>query len=103
METDGALPDGTALTDAVKAVDEATGGAPVHYMVYCAHPMHMAPVLEVPGPWLARLWGIRANPSPKSHHSTNQFASTGPAAFTKMVRSTVVSLFTLPWMSRMLP
>jgi len=39
-ETDGRLPDGTSLTDAVAAVDEATGGAPVYYGVNCAHPSH---------------------------------------------------------------
>ena len=72
VETDGALPDGTTLADAVRAVDAATGAAPVHYMVNCAHPSHVAPALAMPGPWLARLAGLRANPSAKSHAELNE-------------------------------
>lgn len=30
-ETDGALPDGTPLADAIRATDEATNGGPVYY------------------------------------------------------------------------
>ena len=37
VETDGALPDGTPLADAIAAVDEATGAAPVYYGINCAH------------------------------------------------------------------
>ena len=42
VETDGRLPDGTSLADAVVAVDDATGGYPAYYMVNCAHPSHFA-------------------------------------------------------------
>jgi len=44
-ETDGRLPDGTALADAVAAVDAATGGSPLYYGVNCAHPAHFAAAL----------------------------------------------------------
>ena len=35
LETDGRLPTGPALGEAIEAVDEATGGAPAYYMVNC--------------------------------------------------------------------
>jgi homocysteine S-methyltransferase len=44
-ETDGRLPDGTTLADAVAAVDAATGGSPVYYGVNCAHPSHFESAL----------------------------------------------------------
>jgi homocysteine S-methyltransferase len=65
VETDGRLPDGTALGDAIEHVDAETGGAPTYFMVNCAHPTHFAGVLE--GPWVQRLGGIRANASTMSH------------------------------------
>ena len=67
VETDGRLPDGTALGDAIAAVDAATDAAPAYYMVNCAHPTHFAAVLTPGAPWLARIRGIRANASTKSH------------------------------------
>jgi homocysteine S-methyltransferase len=71
VETDGRLPDGTPLGELVRRVDDATGGAPLFYMVNCAHPTHVAPALarakaEGAG-WLERFKGIRANSSKKSH------------------------------------
>ena len=66
-ETDGRLPSGQALGDAVREVDEATGGAPAYFMVNCAHPTHFASVLETDEPWVGRVQGIRANSSTMSH------------------------------------
>ena len=40
VETDGRLPSGQELRDAVAEVDAATGAAPAYYMVNCAHPTH---------------------------------------------------------------
>jgi homocysteine S-methyltransferase len=63
VETDGRLPGGETLGDAIAAVDAA---ADVDYfMVNCAHPTHFAQVLD--GDWLERVWGVRANASAKSH------------------------------------
>jgi homocysteine S-methyltransferase len=65
VETDGRLPSGQELRDAVAKVDEATGGAPAYYMVNCAHPTHFEGVLADGG--LDRVRGLRANASTKSH------------------------------------
>ena len=42
VETDGRLPTGDSLADAIEAVDAATGMAPAYYMINCAHPAHFA-------------------------------------------------------------
>ena len=72
VETDGRLPTGQALGDAIDAVDAATFGYPVYYMVNCAHPTHFEGALEEGAPWTARLRGVRANASRKSHAELNE-------------------------------
>jgi S-methylmethionine-dependent homocysteine/selenocysteine methylase len=66
VETDGRLPTGQPLPDAIAEVDAATGQAPAYYMVNCAHPTHFADVFE-DAPWLRRMRGVRANASKRSH------------------------------------
>jgi S-methylmethionine-dependent homocysteine/selenocysteine methylase len=67
VETDGRLPSGQALGDAIAQVDAATHNGPAYYMINCAHPTHFASVLPKDEPWLARIHGLRANASTKSH------------------------------------
>ena len=66
VETDGRLPTGQALGEALDQVEAETGGAAVYYMANCAHPTHIAPALAGAGPW-ERVLGFRANASTKSH------------------------------------
>ena len=66
-ETDGRLPSGEALDQAIARTDDATGGAPVYYMINCAHPTHLAGALERGGAWRERVRGLRANASRRSH------------------------------------
>ena len=75
VETDGRLPNGQALADAIAQVDGATGNAPVYYMINCAHPSHFADVLENGGAWRSRIHGIRANASIKSHKELDEATS----------------------------
>lgn len=65
--TDGSLPDGTPLAEAIEAVDGATGGVTEAFMVNCAHPTHFEHVLRRGGPWTERIGGLRANASTMSH------------------------------------
>ena len=67
VETDGRLPSGDALGEAIAAVDGETGAAPAYYMINCAHPTHFADVLGGGGAWTSRLRGLRANASKCSH------------------------------------
>src|SRR4051812_15969697 len=66
VETDGRLPDQTALGEAIEAVDAATDGAAEAFMINCAHPTHFESVLEG-GRWTDRIRGLRANASRRSH------------------------------------
>jgi S-methylmethionine-dependent homocysteine/selenocysteine methylase len=67
VETDGRLPTGDALGQAITAVDAATGNAPAYYMINCAHPTHFAETLAAGGEWVKRIRGLRANSSCRSH------------------------------------
>ena len=67
VETDGRLPSGQSLPEAIEQVDAETDEAPAYYMINCAHPTHFAHVLDDDGPWRARIAGLRANASMKSH------------------------------------
>jgi S-methylmethionine-dependent homocysteine/selenocysteine methylase len=66
VETDGRLPSGELLREAIEAVDGKTGRAPAYYMVNCAHPTHFDTTL-VKADWTKRIRGIRANASRCSH------------------------------------
>jgi homocysteine S-methyltransferase len=65
VETDGRLPDGTTVREAIEAVDAAA--PPDHFAVNCAHPSHVARALADAGPWVERIVGTRVNASALSH------------------------------------
>ena len=73
VETDGRLPTGQPLKEAIDQVDTATGSYPSYYMLNCAHPDHFQGSLR--GPWAARIRGLRANASRKSHAELNESTS----------------------------
>jgi homocysteine S-methyltransferase len=66
VETDGRLPDGTSIADAIERVDAATGGAAEYFMINCAHPTHIVGGLDG-APALDRVGGLRVNASALSH------------------------------------
>jgi len=65
LETDGRLPSGQALGDAIQQVDAEAPAA--YYMINCAHPTHFEDVLAGGESWAERIRGLRANASTKSH------------------------------------
>jgi S-methylmethionine-dependent homocysteine/selenocysteine methylase len=67
VETDGRVPSGQALRDAIAETDDATAGGPAYYMINCAHPTHFAGVLREGSGWQHRIRGLRANASRLSH------------------------------------
>lgn len=67
VETDGRLASSETLRSAIERTDEATGNAPLHYMINCAHPTHFENLLTSGEPWTRRVRGLRANASRKSH------------------------------------
>jgi len=64
VETDGRLPDGTTLADAIAAVDADT--RPAYFIVNCAHPTHIQAGMTG-GDWRERVGGLRGNASTQSH------------------------------------
>ncbi|MCS0501841.1 homocysteine S-methyltransferase family protein [Ancylobacter mangrovi] len=67
LETDGRLPSGQALAEAIEQVDDATDAAPVYFMINCAHPTHFDHIVAGGGAFLDRIRGLRANASMRSH------------------------------------
>ena len=86
VETDGRLPSGQSLREAIEEVDEQTQGAVAYFMINCAHPTHFAHVLEGDGDWRGRIRGLRANASEKSHaelDEAEELDSGDPAALAR--------------------
>ena len=46
LETDGRLPSGQGLGEAIEQVDAETGSGPAYYMINCAHPTHFEDAIE---------------------------------------------------------
>jgi len=67
LETDGRLPSGDSLQQAIERVENESGGSPAYYMINCAHPTHFDHVLGDLGPLAERVRGLRANASRRSH------------------------------------
>lgn len=65
VETDGRLPNGESLREAMAKVDADT--PPAYFAVNCAHPSHFEACLAEGGDWTARVRGVRANASTRSH------------------------------------
>ena len=67
LETDGNLPTGETLADAIAEVDARCSRKPAYYMINCAHPEHFSDMLEQGGAWVDRIQGLRCNASRMSH------------------------------------
>jgi S-methylmethionine-dependent homocysteine/selenocysteine methylase len=80
VETDGRLPTGQPLKDAIREIEAATADAPAYYMLNCAHPTHFQDVIAAgdsandspDDSWIKRLRGLRANASSRSHAELDQ-------------------------------
>jgi len=66
-ETDGRLPSGDTLAEAIDRTDAETDGYAVYYMINCAHPTHFDNMIRTGGRWRKRVGGLRANASRCSH------------------------------------
>lgn len=67
VETDGRLPSGQPLGEAIAEVDAETGGAVLYYMINCAHPDHFSSAVAGTDAWRGRIGGLRSNASRMSH------------------------------------
>jgi S-methylmethionine-dependent homocysteine/selenocysteine methylase len=90
VETDGRLPTGQRLAEAIEATDAATGGHPAYYMINCAHPTHFARTLREGGAWRERIRGLRANASHRSHaelEASSELDDGDPEEFGQLYRA----------------
>jgi S-methylmethionine-dependent homocysteine/selenocysteine methylase len=69
VETDGKLPTGMSLKEAIELADKRMSQPPLYFMINCAHPTHFFNELQAGKneQWTKRIKGIRANASCKSH------------------------------------
>jgi len=74
VETDGRLPSGDGLGEAISRTDAGTDSYAAYYMINCAHPTHFRHVLDDAGSWRDRVSGLRANASCRSHAELDESA-----------------------------
>jgi S-methylmethionine-dependent homocysteine/selenocysteine methylase len=67
VETDGRLPSGQPLGEAIDEVDDKTGRYAAYFMINCAHPDHFDALLDPRADWVQRIRAVRANASRRSH------------------------------------
>jgi len=69
VETNGKLPGGMSLKEAIEQVDKNVKEPPLYFMINCAHPTHFINELQagLNEQWTKKIKGIRANASCKSH------------------------------------
>jgi homocysteine S-methyltransferase len=88
VETDGRLPDGTSLGEAVEQLDAATGAGAAHLLVNCAHPDHVRPGVDGGGAWTGRIAGLRVNSSRQSHAELDEAEELDEGDLTDLARLT---------------
>ena len=74
VETDGHLPSGQTLREAIEDIDKHSTRPPAYYMVNCAHPEHLITAADANADWAKRVQGLRANASRRSHAELNESA-----------------------------
>lgn len=96
-ETDGRLPDGQPLREAIEQVDAETGGAAAYFMLNCAHPDHFAGALD--GEWAQRIRGIRANASRRSHAELDEAPELDAGNPHELARQYAELRARMPWLN----
>lgn len=96
VETDGVLPDGTALGAAIRRVEEETDGSAAYYGINCAHPTHFEQVLDPTSDWVKRLREARANASRQSHAELDEAEVLDAGNATELAQEYVQLCATVP-------
>jgi S-methylmethionine-dependent homocysteine/selenocysteine methylase len=98
-ETDGRLPTGESLGEAIAAVDAATDSGPAYYMINCAHPEHFSGAIEPDAEWVSRVLGVRANASRLSHAELDEAEELDPGNPQELAQDYVALSSRLPRLS----
>lgn len=98
VETDGTLPSGQPLGEAIAEVDAATRQAAAYFMINCAHPDHFRDALA-DADWLRRIKGLRCNASRCSHaelDAAEELDAGDPVELASLYRPLVARM---PWVN----
>ncbi len=98
VETDGRLPTGQPLNEAIAAVDDATDAAAAYYMVNCAHPDHFFNVLNDTA-WSRRIRGLRCNASRLSHAELDECEVLDDGDPDELAEQYKAISLTMPWLN----
>lgn len=98
VETDGRLPTGQPLGEAIESVDHSTDGFASYFMVNCAHPDHFSHVIS-DTPWARRIRGIRCNASRKSHAELDASPTLDAGDPVELCHQYVALKAKLPWLN----
>jgi S-methylmethionine-dependent homocysteine/selenocysteine methylase len=98
VETDGRLPDGQSLADAIRSVDAQTGASAAYFMVNCAHPDHFSGQLQDED-WSRRIRGIRANASRRSHAELDEAPELDPGDPHELGQLYAALFERMPWLN----
>lgn len=74
VETDGRLPSGMTLQQAITLVDQSTNHYASYFMINCAHPEHFSHLFKQQ-PWQRRIRGLVVNASRCSHAELDNCAT----------------------------
>lgn len=87
LRRNGRLPDGTSLSDAIRAIDRQADLPPLCYMTNCIHPLILLEALQQPfnrtEPVMRRFCGIQANAAnldPEQLDGSGALQTSGPQA-----------------------
>jgi homocysteine S-methyltransferase len=98
LDTDGRLPTGQPLTEAIHFVDSQSDRTPAYYMINCAHPDHFADVLEDDA-WARRIRGIRCNASRRSHAELDECETLDDGDPHELATLNMQILARMPWVN----
>jgi len=96
VETDGRLPTGQPIGEAISEVDASTSQGAAYFMINCAHPDHFKNVLH-DEKWLRRIRGFRCNASRCSHAELDEAETLDagdPIELSQLYRELAVAM---PW------
>ena len=98
VETDGSLPTGEPLNEAISAVDDATNAGAAYFMVNCAHPDHFSHVLD-DSAWARRIRGLRCNASRLSHAELDECEVLDDGDPAELANQYKAITNTMPWLN----
>lgn len=99
VETDGRLPDGQSLAEAIMQVDAGSQGAAAYFMINCAHPDHFGGVLDENASWTRRIRGLRANASRRSHAELDEAPELDAGDLHELANQYRALAERLPWLN----